>query len=203
MKYRSQGPAAADRRAAPALRPATASAIEVADNGRGIAEQDRERVFELFRRAGAQDQPGEGIGLAYVRTLVRNLGGDITVTSALDEGTTFRVVLPRNLPVTGECCRMSQDAKPVTIVMIEDDEGHARLIEKNIRRAGVNNEIVPFADGAERARLPARPRRLGRGQRRPPAAGPARPQPAGHDRRRHPRPGSRAMRISSARRSSC
>jgi DNA-binding response OmpR family regulator len=37
---------------------------------------------------------------------------------------------------------------PVTIIMIEDDEGHARLIEKNIRRAGVNNEIVPFVDGS-------------------------------------------------------
>jgi CheY-like chemotaxis protein len=37
---------------------------------------------------------------------------------------------------------------PVTIIMVEDDEGHARLIEKNIRRAGVTNEIVPFADGA-------------------------------------------------------
>ncbi len=36
----------------------------------------------------------------------------------------------------------------VTIVMIEDDEGHARLIERNIRRAGVTNEIVHFADGA-------------------------------------------------------
>ena len=36
----------------------------------------------------------------------------------------------------------------VTIVMIEDDQGHARLIEKNIRRAGVNNEIASFADGA-------------------------------------------------------
>lgn len=35
----------------------------------------------------------------------------------------------------------------VTILMIEDDEGHARLIEKNIRRAGVLNEIIPFADG--------------------------------------------------------
>ncbi|MBI5110550.1 response regulator [Rhodoplanes serenus] len=33
--------------------------------------------------------------------------------------------------------------------MIEDDEGHARLIEKNIRRAGVNNEILPFANGTE------------------------------------------------------
>lgn len=36
----------------------------------------------------------------------------------------------------------------VTIVMIEDDEGHARLIEKNIRRAGVLNDIVHFMDGA-------------------------------------------------------
>jgi CheY-like chemotaxis protein len=35
----------------------------------------------------------------------------------------------------------------VTIVMVEDDEGHARLIEKNVRRAGVNNEIIPFTDG--------------------------------------------------------
>jgi DNA-binding response OmpR family regulator len=37
--------------------------------------------------------------------------------------------------------------RPVTIVMVEDDEGHARLIERNIRRAGVNNEIVAFTDG--------------------------------------------------------
>ena len=43
---------------------------------------------------------------------------------------------------------MSQVGKPVTIVMIEDDEGHARLIEKNIRRAGVNNDIEGFVDGS-------------------------------------------------------
>ncbi|MBV9075990.1 MAG: response regulator [Methylobacteriaceae bacterium] len=36
---------------------------------------------------------------------------------------------------------------PVTIIMVEDDEGHARLIEKNIRRAGVTNEIKGFSDG--------------------------------------------------------
>ncbi|KPH82670.1 response regulator [Bosea vaviloviae] len=41
------------------------------------------------------------------------------------------------------------NAKPVSIVMIEDDEGHARLIEKNIRRAGVNNEIIPFTNGTD------------------------------------------------------
>ena len=38
-------------------------------------------------------------------------------------------------------------SQPVTIIMIEDDEGHARLIERNIRRSGVNNEIVPFSNG--------------------------------------------------------
>jgi len=39
------------------------------------------------------------------------------------------------------------DQAPVTIVMIEDDEGHARLIEKNIRRAGIFNALKHFADG--------------------------------------------------------
>ena len=44
---------------------------------------------------------------------------------------------------------MNNEAKPVTIVMVEDDDGHARLIEKNIRRAGVANEILPFTNGTE------------------------------------------------------
>jgi signal transduction histidine kinase len=77
--------------------------IEVADNGRGIAPQDHERVFELFRRAGVQDQPGEGIGLPYVRRIVRNLGGDIKMQSVLGEGTTFVVILPRTMgPLKGD-----------------------------------------------------------------------------------------------------
>jgi signal transduction histidine kinase len=71
--------------------------IDVEDNGRGIAPADHERIFELFRRSGAQDRPGEGIGLAHVRTIVRNLGGDITVSSELDAGTTFSILLPPDL----------------------------------------------------------------------------------------------------------
>ena len=43
-------------------------------------------------------------------------------------------------------------SNPVTIIMIEDDDGHARLIERNIRRSGVNNEIVPFTNGTEAVR---------------------------------------------------
>ena len=72
-------------------------AIEVADNGRGVAPHDVGRIFELFRRVGKLDQTGEGVGLAYARTVVRNVGGDITATSELDKGTTFRIVLPREL----------------------------------------------------------------------------------------------------------
>jgi signal transduction histidine kinase len=64
--------------------------IEVEDNGRGIAEADRDRVFDLFRRAGRQDRPGEGIGLAHVRTLVRNLGGDVALRSREGEGSRVR-----------------------------------------------------------------------------------------------------------------
>lgn len=68
--------------------------IRVQDNGRGIAEHDRRRVFELFRRSGDQDKPGEGIGLAHVQALVRRLGGEIHVESVLGEGSCFTVTLP-------------------------------------------------------------------------------------------------------------
>ncbi|MGB3446782.1 MAG: CHASE3 domain-containing protein [Xanthobacteraceae bacterium] len=68
--------------------------IEVSDNGRGIDAKDHQRIFELFRRAGPQDRPGQGIGLAHVRALVRRLGGTLSVTSELDAGSTFTVTLP-------------------------------------------------------------------------------------------------------------
>jgi signal transduction histidine kinase len=75
--------------------------IEVADNGRGIANSDHERIFDLFRRSGAQDQPGEGIGLAHVRALAYRLGGTIHVSSTLGVGSTFRVNLPATLSEAG------------------------------------------------------------------------------------------------------
>lgn len=71
--------------------------FEIEDNGRGIAPNDHQRVFDLFRRSGNQDQPGEGIGLAHVRTLAYRLGGIIDVTSELNQGATFRLTLPVKL----------------------------------------------------------------------------------------------------------
>ena len=75
---------------------------EVKDNGRGIDPKDHERIFDLFRRAGQQDRPGEGIGLAHVRTLVRRLGGRMDVSSELGQGSVFTVILPKYWTVRGE-----------------------------------------------------------------------------------------------------
>jgi signal transduction histidine kinase len=99
VKYRAKDrPLRIDVRAE--LVPGNRVSIEIEDNGRGIAEQDQRRVFELFRRAGEQDQPGEGIGLPYVLTVARNLGGEIGLTSELHKGTTFRLTLPRTLDIS-------------------------------------------------------------------------------------------------------
>jgi signal transduction histidine kinase len=70
--------------------------FEISDNGRGIDSRDHQRIFDLFRRAGTQDKPGQGIGLAHVRALVRRLGGTMSVSSELNAGSTFTITLPIN-----------------------------------------------------------------------------------------------------------
>jgi PAS domain S-box-containing protein len=74
---------------------ADADIFRVVDNGRGIAEEDMDKVFAPFRRAGAQDVPGEGMGLAFVKALLHRLGGRIECHSQLGVGTTFSFTLPR------------------------------------------------------------------------------------------------------------
>jgi signal transduction histidine kinase len=75
---------------------------EVRDNGRGIDAKDSDRIFDLFRRSGIQDRPGDGIGLAHARTLVRRLGGALNVESVPNRGTVFKVILPKkwHLPIS-------------------------------------------------------------------------------------------------------
>lgn len=70
------------------------ASFAIVDNGRGIDPKDHERIFDLFRRSGKQDQPGEGIGLAHTRALAYRLGGTISVESELGKGATFRINLP-------------------------------------------------------------------------------------------------------------
>jgi signal transduction histidine kinase len=71
--------------------------FHVRDNGRGIAKDDMRKVFELFRRAGAQDVPGEGMGLAYVKALVKRQGGRIWCDSELGKGSVFSFTIPKAL----------------------------------------------------------------------------------------------------------
>jgi signal transduction histidine kinase len=71
--------------------------LVVSDTGIGIQEQDLNRVFEEFHRAGAANgrkYRGTGLGLAIVRRLVSLLGGDIEVSSKVGEGSSFTVTLP-------------------------------------------------------------------------------------------------------------
>ena len=79
--------------------------FEIADNGRGIDPKDHQRIFDLFRRAGTQDRPGQGIGLAHVRALVRRLGGTMSVASELQQGSTFTITLPINWPASNRNAR--------------------------------------------------------------------------------------------------
>jgi len=74
-----------------------ATTFWVRDSGRGISEDDAPKVFAPFRRAGKQDVPGEGMGLSYVKTIVRMHGGQIWFKSEPDVGTTFFFTIAKDL----------------------------------------------------------------------------------------------------------
>lgn len=66
--------------------------ISIRDSGRGINEEDMQRIFERFYRA--EDSTGIGLGLSISKELVSLMGGTIEVLSRPGEGTTFKVLLP-------------------------------------------------------------------------------------------------------------
>ncbi|MHA6722671.1 sensor histidine kinase [Sphingomonas sp. RS2018] len=68
--------------------------VIVADQGRGIAPQDHELVFEKFGRVDAQEAGGSGLGLYISRRLARAMGGDLTLDSAPGQGARFVFTLP-------------------------------------------------------------------------------------------------------------
>jgi signal transduction histidine kinase len=86
-------------------RPAMAR-IDVRDSGIGVAEADRERIFETFVRTAGPSYPGTGLGLAISRELARLHGGDLTVESTVGVGSTFSVHLPVAAPWPSESRRV-------------------------------------------------------------------------------------------------
>ncbi len=71
----------------------------VRDTGIGIAPEDQERIFHMFTRLQAIDVPGEGVGLAYVKKILRSHRGTIWVVSQRGRGSTFFFTLPTTLPL--------------------------------------------------------------------------------------------------------
>ena len=72
--------------------------FHIRDNGRGIVEENRNKVFMIFRRIATNDIPGEGVGLSFVQALVRRHGGKIWFESQPGAGTTFSFTVPNDIP---------------------------------------------------------------------------------------------------------
>jgi signal transduction histidine kinase/CheY-like chemotaxis protein/purine-cytosine permease-like protein len=131
----------------------------VADTGIGIAEADIERIFEPFQRAETSRAPGVGLGLTIVKLLTQIMGGDVTVTSRLGEGSTFRVRLllheartalhptPPEQRITGYA------GERLTILLADDDPAHLALVTDLLSPLGF--AVLAALDGEECRRLAA------------------------------------------------
>ncbi|HWT12480.1 MAG TPA: HAMP domain-containing sensor histidine kinase, partial [Allosphingosinicella sp.] len=70
------------------------AAVIIADQGKGIAAEDQERIFEKFERVDPNEPGGTGLGLYIARRLARAMGGDVAVDSAPGQGARFTFTLP-------------------------------------------------------------------------------------------------------------
>lgn len=113
--------------------------IDVTDTGIGIAPEDLERIFEPFERCNLPDsamQPGIGLGLAITRVLARILGGEVTVSSEVGRGSSFRLqillpepmVAPTWAPAYERVTGHSGDRK--TILVIDDDPSQLTVVQR-------------------------------------------------------------------------
>ncbi|MGZ4724530.1 MAG: PAS domain S-box protein [Ilumatobacteraceae bacterium] len=118
--------------------------IAVTDTGIGMCEADLGKLFTPFERLGAEatDIEGTGVGLALSRVLSQQMGGSLTVFSAVGTGSTFTLELPasqRSEPAVPDDTdarpvRMTASEKVVTILSIEDNVANIRLMERSLQR---------------------------------------------------------------------
>jgi signal transduction histidine kinase/CheY-like chemotaxis protein/purine-cytosine permease-like protein len=111
----------------------------ISDTGRGIAEKDLGRIYEPFQRGEADSikpMPGLGLGLTITQLLTNTLGGEISVASTKDEGSTFRVRLmlsaierPNTTPAA-ERKIVSYTGPRRTIVVVDDNQDHRELMRE-------------------------------------------------------------------------
>src|SRR5207245_9391080 len=89
-------------------------AIRVSDTGPGIPPEHHEAVFGMFRQLRPADgrRKGVGLGLALARRFARLMGGDITLESAVGQGTTFTVTLPAADAPAGPAAHRAPGARP-------------------------------------------------------------------------------------------
>jgi signal transduction histidine kinase/CheY-like chemotaxis protein len=123
--------------------------IRIGDEGPGIAEHDRHRLFIPFERldAAARGIQGTGIGLALSRHLVDAMQGTLDYESTLGQGSTFWVELPRAEPVVDGVTRIEADvaaqilerpraAATRTVLYVEDNLANLELVERVLARRG-------------------------------------------------------------------
>jgi len=122
--------------------------LSIEDTGIGIAPEHQAEIFEAFHQVDpslARRYGGLGLGLSITARVVRALGGRIDVTSALGEGSAFRVRLPVRV-VRSVALRV--DPQPpvatleVRILLAEDSPDNQRLISRVLERAGATVEVV-------------------------------------------------------------
>ena len=129
--------------------------IAIADTGKGMATEDRERIFQEFTRlSGAQGEEGFGLGLSIVKKLVTLLEGKISVESTLGEGSCFTVVLPlypigesimESKPSSeSETMDMDEGAivvpsmKVIRVLLIDDDKIQLSLTAAMLKQHGID-----------------------------------------------------------------
>lgn len=124
----------------------------VRDNGRGINQATRERVFDPFFRASGANDPGLGLGLAIVRELSQLMDGDCTlVTSSDGQGACFRVALPacasNCIDTAEQAPNWSPDSAYPDLIVVEDHDESRFWMHRTLADWGY--QVRSFADAEE------------------------------------------------------